>query len=62
MLYAEGPAWLEGVSFQNFNVFRDDVTINIARFVEGPVSESPQHKLAEAVLSDWLNGPRATGC
>jgi sulfur transfer complex TusBCD TusB component (DsrH family) len=62
VFYTEGPAWLEGVSFQNFNTFRDDVNINIARFVEGPVSESPQHKLAEAVLSDWFNGRRATGC
>ncbi len=60
VFYAEGPAWLEGVSFQNFNNLKEGV--NVARFVDGPVSESPQHKLAEAVISDWFNGRRATGC
>ncbi len=62
VFYAEGPAWLEGVSFQNFNNRRDDVPNPGPRYIDGPVSESPQHKLAEAVLSDWFNGRRATGC
>jgi hypothetical protein len=62
VLHTENPAWLEGISLQNFNNLRDGQNPGIARFVEGPLSESPQNKLAEAVISDWFNGQRATGC
>lgn len=62
VIYKEGSGWLEGVSFQNFNNLRDGVNPWIHRFVDGPVSESPQHKLAEGVMSDWFSGRRTTGC
>ena len=61
VMSVEGPGWLEGVSFQNFNNIVDG-SIEIARFIDGPLSESPQHKLAEATLADWFNGRRVSSC
>jgi hypothetical protein len=61
-LSTANPAWLEGVSMENFNNLKDGANPGIARFVDSPVSESPQHKLAEKVLSDWFNGRRSMGC
>lgn len=49
--------WLAGVSFQNYNNVRDDTTW-LARFVNGPLSESPQHKPAGTVLTSWFQGQR----
>lgn len=48
--------WLAGVSFQNYNNMRDGAVLNIARFLESPLSESPQGKPAETVLASWFLG------
>lgn len=51
----ESGEWLAGVSFQNYNNIIDGRT-GTARFLDGPLSESPQGKPAEAVLSSWFQG------
>ena len=51
----ESGEWLEGVSFQNFNNIIDGRT-GTARFLDGPLSESPQGKPAEAILTSWFQG------
>ena len=53
----EGGEWLKGVSFQSFNNIDDNLNL-VARFVNGPLSESPQGKPALQVMSDWFNGLR----
>lgn len=53
----EGGDWMQGVSFQNFNNIKDTVDI-VARFVNGPLSESPQGKPAYDVMSDWFKGAK----
>lgn len=50
-----GGDWLAGVSFQNFNNVSDSYT-GLARFVNGPLSESPQGKPAEQVMANWFTG------
>lgn len=50
-----GGDWLAGVSFQNFNNVSDSHT-GLARFVNGPLSESPQGKPAEQVMANWFTG------
>jgi hypothetical protein len=50
------------VAFQSFNNLLDGAHPYMARFVEGPVSESPQHKKAEQVMSDWFNSRRVSSC
>lgn len=57
VMTATNDGWLAGVSFQNFNNFIDGA-VNTARFLDGPLSESPQNKPAEAVLAAWFNGLR----
>lgn len=49
--------WLKGVSFQNYNNLVDG-KVAVARFMDGPLSESPQGKPAEAVLTQWFTGQR----
>jgi len=53
----ESGNWLKGVSFQSFNNLDDNSTL-LARFTNGPLSESPQGKPAFQVMSDWFNGLR----
>lgn len=50
-----GGDWLAGVSFQNFNNVSDSYA-GLARFVNGPLSESPQGKPAEQVMANWFTG------
>lgn len=50
-----GGDWLAGVSFQNFNNVSDSYP-SLARFVNGPLSESPQGKPAEQVMANWFTG------
>lgn len=50
-----GGDWLAGVSFQNFNNVADSYA-GLARFVNGPLSESPQGKPAEQVMANWFTG------
>jgi hypothetical protein len=61
VLQIEGRDWLEGVSFQQFNNMIDGA-VGTARFIDGPLSESPQHKLAETTLREWFTGTRASSC
>lgn len=53
----ESGEWLDGVSFQSFNNMIDG-RVETARFLDGPLSESPQGKPAEAVLTAWFQGAR----
>jgi hypothetical protein len=53
----EGGGWLDGVAFQSFNNVRDTSNF-LARFVNGPLSESPQGKPAMQVLTDWFQGKK----
>ena len=57
VMTSEGGNWLAGVSFQSFNNVNDQSTM-LPRFMNGPLSESPQGKPAEQVLLDWFNGLR----
>lgn len=61
VMQVEGRGWLVGASFQNFNNIVDG-GLQIARFIDGPVSESPQHKLAESTLREWFGGQRRSSC
>jgi hypothetical protein len=61
VMSVEGRGWLHGASFQSFSNIVSGA-FPIARFVSGPVSESPQGKLAESVLTDWFNGRRRSSC
>lgn len=53
----EGGEWLTGVSFQNFNNILDSYPI-LPRYLNGPLSESPQGKPALQVATEWFNGLR----
>lgn len=52
----EAGDWMMGVSFQSFNNVRDDVDM-LARFTNGPLSESPQGKPAYDVMKAWFSAP-----
>lgn len=47
--------WFAGVSFQSYNNVRDDSGF-LPRYLNGALSESPQDKPAEAVLTAWFQG------
>lgn len=53
----EQGSWLNGVSLQNWNRF-NDYSASVARFLDSPVGENFQGKLAEQVVNDWFNGRR----
>lgn len=53
----DGGDWLAGISFQNFNNIKDSSGI-LPRFLDGPMSESPQDKPAEAIMAAWYKGLR----
>jgi hypothetical protein len=59
VMAAQSREWLHGVSFQNFSNIVPGA-FQIARFVAGPFSESPQNKQAESILRDWFSGTRTT--
>lgn len=52
-----GGDWMAGVSFQSYNNIIDTVPL-VARFMNGPLSESPQGKPAEKVMTEWFLGLR----
>lgn len=47
--------WLYGISFQNYNNVIGG-TIRLPRYMNGPLSESPQRKQAEDVIRYWFAG------
>jgi hypothetical protein len=57
----EGRGLVDGVWFQNYNNLADGQH-DPARFLDGPLSESPQHKQAEGVIREWFSGARASSC
>jgi hypothetical protein len=62
VMATEGSGWLQGVAFQNFNNLVDGMHPWAPRYMDGPLSESPQHKKAEQVMSDWFNNRRGSSC